>query len=671
MTAKTPDRKKTDSNRKEDAREKNSLTHSSKDRKLVLEKRQKPGQEELRAEVDELRAKNEILQSQVQECRQMEKSLKLTQFSMDHASDSIFWLRPDGGFYNVNEAAARQLGYSKEELLQMSVWEIDPDTDLKLYREIWDETRSGGSLTFETRLRAKDGTIYQAEVTGSCIVFDDQEFIVAFIKNVTARKRAEEALRESEVMFRALAESSSAAITIFRDAEHIFVNRATADILGYTIDELLKIDPFETIHPDDRKSAREIVKMLEQGEKARGRLEIRVLRKNGSVCWVDVSAAPISYRGKTAVITIALNVTRRKQAEEAVKFANAYNRSLIEASLDPLVTISPEGIITDVNAATEKVTGYSREELIGTDFSRYFTEPDKAKKGYVMAFEAGSVRDYPLEIRHPDGHITPVIYNASVYRDEEGKIIGVFAAARDITERKRTEDALVNAKAQAELYLDLMSHDITNMNQALMGYLEMMEIMGEIGKFDKELISSSIEIINRSTRMITDLKRLTQLQAGKVPLREMDVCEILSEVKSRYSGMAGRQVTIDYTPGQNCLVRADDLIRDMFEKLVDNAIKHSRGPVSIYLAVDPITIEGHLYYLISVTDTGPGIPDDLKKTIFQSRGKAAKIARRRGFGLYMVRTLVDYYRGRIWVEDRVRGDHTKGARFVVMLPAAK
>ena len=139
---------------------------------------------------------------------------------------------------------------------------------------------------------------------------------------------------------------------------------------------------------------------------------------------------------------LSRDITENKKAEEALRLSNLYNRSLIEASLDPLVTIGPDGKITDVNGATEQVTGYSRNDLIGTDFSDYFTEPEKARAGYQQVFTDGEVRDYPLEIQHKDGHITPVLYNASVYRDENGKVIGVFAAARDITERKKAEEDL-------------------------------------------------------------------------------------------------------------------------------------------------------------------------------------------------------------------------------------
>jgi len=141
-------------------------------------------------------------------------------------------------------------------------------------------------------------------------------------------------------------------------------------------------------------------------------------------------------------------------ANNELRMAGAYNRSLIEASLDPLVTIGPDGKITDVNGATEEATGLSRSELIGTDFSDYFTEPEKARAGYQEVFRTGLVRDYPLELQHRDGRVTAVFYNASVYRDERGEVSGVFAAARDITSRKKAEEALMRLSQRNELILN-------------------------------------------------------------------------------------------------------------------------------------------------------------------------------------------------------------------------
>jgi PAS domain S-box-containing protein len=152
--------------------------------------------------------------------------------------------------------------------------------------------------------------------------------------------------------------------------------------------------------------------------------------------------------GSILVLEMGIDITERKQAEKALKMASLYNRSLIEAALDPLVTISPDGKVMDVNRATELVTGVSRENLIGSDFSNYFTDPQKAKEGYEEVFSKGFVRDYPLAIYHSSGLVTEVLYNATVYRDEAGKVQGVFAVARDITERKRAEETLKESEKQ-------------------------------------------------------------------------------------------------------------------------------------------------------------------------------------------------------------------------------
>src|SRR5207245_129136 len=139
----------------------------------------------------------------------------------------------------------------------------------------------------------------------------------------------------------------------------------------------------------------------------------------------DSSGNPIGY------LLMSSDISEKKQAEEGLRSASQYARSLIEASLDPLVTISPAGKITDVNEGSIKVTGVSREKLIGTDFSDYFTEPEKAREGYQQVFSKGFVTDYPLTIRHQNGGQTPVLYNASIYKDVAGKVLGVFAAARN------------------------------------------------------------------------------------------------------------------------------------------------------------------------------------------------------------------------------------------------
>ena len=184
------------------------------------------------------------------------------------------------------------------------------------------------------------------------------------------------------------------------------------------------------------------------------------------------------------VMESGIDITEKRLADDALRKAGEYNRSLIEASLDPMLTIGPDGKITDANSATVKVTGVRLEDLIGTDFSDYFTEPEKARAGYETVFREGLVRDYELEIRSTDGHITPVLYNASVYRDHSGNIIGVFAAARDITARRRFESELKERREkELERLLELEKFQRLTVGREL----KMVELKKEIAELKKRI----------------------------------------------------------------------------------------------------------------------------------------------------------------------------------------
>ena len=174
--------------------------------------------------------------------------------------------------------------------------------------------------------------------------------------------------------------------------------------------------------------------------------------------------ASIALWSAVALVSATLADALRRQTSRLAA-ASHYARSLIEASLDPLVTISREGKVTDVNVATEQVTGVPREELVGTDFSDYFTEPEEARTGYELVFDEGYVRDYPLAIRHTSGKVTDVLYNATVFRDESGRGVGVFAAARDVTERKRAEEALRRAEAALRAEKDELARSNAELEQ--------------------------------------------------------------------------------------------------------------------------------------------------------------------------------------------------------------
>jgi PAS domain S-box-containing protein len=254
------------------------------------------------------------------------------------------------------------------------------------------------------------------------------------------RARMEQSLRQ----LASIVESSDDAIfSRGPDGTIASWNKGAEQVFGYPAEAVLGQSQFILVPPEYEGELTAILERVHRGEHVEHFETVR-RRKDGQRIWVSLTCFPVHDEtgAIVSVGSIVRDITDRKRAEEETRRASAYNRSLIEASLDPLVTIGPDGKITDVNAATEQATGYTRSDLLGRDFADSFTEPERARDGYRRVFSEGSVRDYPLEIRHRNGRLISVLYNAAVYRDEHGKVVGVFAAARDVTERMRAEETV-------------------------------------------------------------------------------------------------------------------------------------------------------------------------------------------------------------------------------------
>ena len=230
-------------------------------------------------------------------------------------------------------------------------------------------------------------------------------------------------------------------VTINSDGKLMDVNDALIKITGIQRENLIDTD-FSLNFTEPKKAQKGYLEVLEKGFIVNFPLTIK--HETGKLTDVlyNASGYKDSKGNILGVFASIRDVTSQKQASQ-------YARSLIEASLDPLVTISASGKITDVNEASIKVTGVSRENLIDTDFSNYFTEPQRAQEGYEQVFEKGFVSDYPLTIKHKNGNLTDVLYNASVYKDSKGDVLGVFAAARDVTEQKWAKDLRIANKELA------------------------------------------------------------------------------------------------------------------------------------------------------------------------------------------------------------------------------
>jgi signal transduction histidine kinase len=215
-----------------------------------------------------------------------------------------------------------------------------------------------------------------------------------------------------------------------------------------------------------------------------------------------------------------------------------------------------------------------------------------------------------------------------------------------------------------------MGHDINNLNQVALGYLEVAEEALK-DKGLKELIARPLEAIKSSSHLIENVNNLKKLKAGGLNVEAIDMCKILTAVQSQYSAVQDKDVVIDYHPcDPACIVIANGLVYDVFSNLVWNSIKHSEKPsVHITLGLKRLKEGGKDHCKITVEDDGPGIPDEMKEKLFTRFQRGNTKASGKGLGLYLVKTLVEDFHGRVWVEDRVQGDHGQGSRFVVILPA--
>ena len=370
----------------------------------------------------------------------------------------------------------------------------------------------------------------------------------------------------------------------------------------------------------------------------------------------------------------------------SAKLASQYARSLIEASLDPLFTISPAGKITDMNNASVKVTGISREKLLGTDFFEYFTDPAKARKGYQEVFAKGFVADYPLTIR--DHKLTDVLFNGSVYKDEKGNVLGVVVVARDITEQKRIEKEFTEAKVFAELateiaeeakskaedavkakqqFLSNMSHEIRTPMNAIIGFTKVLLKTDLTAKQREYMIAIKLSGDSLIV-LINDILDLAKVDAGKmifeeIPFKmEASISAMLHlfETKIREKNL---ELVKEYDNNIPRVLLGDPVrLHQIVLNLVSNAVKFtSKGKITVSVRLleentDNVTIE------FAVTDTGIGIADNKIKKIFENFQQASSDTSRlyggTGLGLAIVKQLVEPQGGSISVKSRINEGST-------------
>ncbi|HEY3421671.1 MAG TPA: sensor histidine kinase [Methanocellaceae archaeon] len=249
---------------------------------------------------------------------------------------------------------------------------------------------------------------------------------------------------------------------------------------------------------------------------------------------------------------------------------------------------------------------------------------------------------------------------------EIGDLALQFNAMMDDLEQAQNERK--NAKESAELYVDILGHDINNMNQVAIGYIELTLDSLRDENCHRSLLEKTREMLFNSSTLIENVRKIQRIKAGEVKPEIIDLDQLLKAIIDKYSVVQGRDIRINYDAECECTVLASELLRDVFANLITNSIKHSTGPLAIDVNMTSTQENGKAFCKVAVSDTGPGIPDNIKKVLFNRFSRGSTEAKGSGLGLYIVKSLVENFKGRVWVEDRVPGDYRGGCRFIVVLP---
>ena len=526
------------------------------------------------------------------------------------------------------------------------------------------------------------------------------ELLVLAMEDVTARKLAEEELLKAGALQSAIFNSANFS-SIATDAKGVIqiFNVGAERMLGYTAAEVMnKITPAEISDPQEvisraKTLSVELGTTITPGFEAlvfkasRGIediYELTYIRKDGSrfPAIVSVTALRDAQGGIIGYLLIGTDNTARKQVEaermlldQAVRDQQFYTRSLIESNIDALITTDPRGIITDVNKQMEALTGCTRDELIGAPFKDYFTNPERAEAGIKLVLGEGRVTDYELTARARDGQETVVSYNATTFHDRDRKLRGVFAAARDVTERKRYEQSLQQANRAKSVFLANMSHELRTPLNAILGYSEMLQ--EEAIEQDLQEFVPDLEKIQGAGKqllsLINDILDLSKIEAGKMELflESFDVAKMIDEVASTIRPLVEKSANtlhIGCSPDLG-VMRADlTKVRQGLFNLLSNAAKFTREG-NITLDTSRQRMDDRDWIVFHVTDTGIGMTPETIVKLFQAFTQADASTTRKfggtGLGLALTRRFCQMMGGDV----TVRSMPGQGSTFTIKVPA--
>jgi diguanylate cyclase (GGDEF)-like protein/PAS domain S-box-containing protein len=483
-----------------------------------------------------LKDKDAILAAErdITERKKTEEALELTRFSVDHASVCAYLVGRDARFLYVNEQTCRTLGYTREELLSMAVYDLDPDFPLSVWDDHWAQLKKEGGLHFETTQRKKDGTLVPFDMALNFMSFGGREYNVAFALDISERKKAEAALRTSEANYRAIFDAANDGIFVhdIGKGDVISINRKTEEMYGRSLDEFREFGAealFSGVPGYTAQDAKQWIRRAAEGTPQL--FEWLAKRKNGELFWTEINLRKAVIGGETRLLAIVRDISERKKAEEEIARISRRNELVLKSAGEGILGLDAEGNVTFINQAATLMLGYGEEELIGRQSHAiwHHSKPDGTpypadECPILTAYRDGTVHSGEEVFWRKDGASFPIDYTSMPFQ-EEG-LSGAVVTFRDITGRKKVENELKQAYAGLELKVRERTRELAEANNELRLKIAERQQAEELIRKSKELsdglnrlgtlIHSTLDLDQIMQRVVEEAARTMEVDATMI-----------------------------------------------------------------------------------------------------------------------------------------------------------
>jgi len=580
----------------------------------------------------------------------------------------------------ANSRLCQMMGYSKEELEGMDHWlTLHPDfRDVVRERSLARMRGESVPAHYQVKQQRKDGSAFDAEVHARAIEIQGAPGVQVWIKDISERKQAENALRETEERFRTAFQTSPDPISISRLSDGVFVevNDGFTELSGFTREEVIGKSSFDMNiwhNPADRD--RLITELNERGHVTN--LEAEFRQKDGSVRTGLMSARVVVLGGEPQILSVTRDVEDWKKAEQALRESEEKYRTLFEDSRDAVYITTRDGKLVDANQAFLDLFGFSREEAENMDILGIYIDPADRTRFQRDIERSGSLKDYEIRRRKKDGTEIECLLTSAVRLDEDGTVLGYQGIIRDVTERKQLQKQLVQAQKMEAIgtLAGGIAHDFNNLLQAILGYTDLLLMRKRADDPDRH----KLEIVHQAARDGADLvsRILTFSMKAEFKARPTDLNQEIRRVEKLLRRTVRRMIKID-------LLLADELwvidadpaqIEQILLNLAVNA-QHAM-PDGGRLLIETTNVwlkdeyvRNHLeakpgrHVLLTVSDTGMGMKPEVVDRIFEPFFTTKASGEGTGLGLAMVHGIVSRHRGYI----RCYSEPGHGTSFKIYFP---